>query len=220
MEGAHGAPQETKSPTRARRVWRVVRWPVWIVLMLYIAVVIYRVPAMQDKQKTDAAVTFMFSQTLSPSAALGADLPPVPDAALNNSTLFGVDANHNGIRDDIEVAVFKLHPDSARVRAAELQYALEAQLELSSVFNQDTWVAEAKYEAHGINCLADTAVAVYPKGSTESITKPNAWRLETEALVFNTDARKQKRQQIQAYEVPFVDSSTTSCDVDIASLPN
>lgn len=219
MEDAGGGIAETKPQTKARRVWHILRWPVWTVLVLYIGVVVYRVPAMGEKQKTAAAIAFIQSQKITTADATGADLPAVPDEALNNATLAGADANHNGIRDDVELAIFKLHPDSARIRAAELQYALESQLELTQVFNQDTWVAEAKYEAHSINCLGDAAYSVY-SNAQDKITKSTDLRIETENLVFNTTARKLKRQIIGAYEVAFVDSSAESCDIDLASLKN
>jgi hypothetical protein len=35
------------------------------------------------------------------------ELPPVPDQKLNNSTLFGIDFNNNGVRDDLEHWIVK-----------------------------------------------------------------------------------------------------------------
>lgn len=197
---------EVKPPTRARRAWRVLRWPVWTVLALYVALVAYRVPAMFDKQKTTAAVAFMQSQKLDWATATGKNVPDAPDEALNNATLLGTDTNHNGIRDDVELAINKLHPNQAAVRAAELQYALELQLELSQVFNTDTWVAEAKYEAHGIDCLVEAAHPQY--------FQAKEWMKETEDLVFNTEKRKLKRQFVGIFESAFVSSDQASCDID------
>ncbi len=37
----------------------------------------------------------------------GHTLPPVPDPALNSATLGGIDSNHNGVRDDVERAIYK-----------------------------------------------------------------------------------------------------------------
>ena len=39
-------------------------------------------------------------------------------------TIAGIDANKNGIRGDMELAIFKQYPDSAKTRAVLLQYAL------------------------------------------------------------------------------------------------
>ena len=71
----------------------------------------------------------------------GEHLPPPPDPAQVDATIEGVDANGNGIRDDVELAIFKKYPNSARIRAAELQYAMALQMYLSKVFNSETLVA-------------------------------------------------------------------------------
>jgi hypothetical protein len=42
-----------------------------------------------------------------PEIINGYTLPPKPDPKINNSTLLGIDANKNGIRDDIERWIVK-----------------------------------------------------------------------------------------------------------------
>jgi len=39
----------------------------------------------------------------------GYKLPPEPDPQVNNSTLLGVDVNHNGVRDDVERWIYKTY---------------------------------------------------------------------------------------------------------------
>ena len=34
-------------------------------------------------------------------------LPPEPDPKINNSTLLGIDSNKNGVRDDVELWIYK-----------------------------------------------------------------------------------------------------------------
>jgi len=41
----------------------------------------------------------------------GHRLPPEPDPKINNSTLLGVDVNHNGVRDDVERWIYKKYKD-------------------------------------------------------------------------------------------------------------
>ena len=60
---------------------------------------------------------------------MGKNLPSDP-GALADATVQGVDANQNGIRDDVELAVFKEYPNSAKTRAVLLQYALALQMEV------------------------------------------------------------------------------------------
>ncbi|MFY9463152.1 MAG: hypothetical protein WAP52_03130 [Candidatus Sungiibacteriota bacterium] len=82
-----------------------------------------------DKQKTDEQVAKIHATKLSLDDVMGKNLPPDPGVEADK-TLQGIDASRNGIRDDVELAIFKLHPDSARIRAVLLQYALALQGEL------------------------------------------------------------------------------------------
>src|SRR6266404_3542042 len=115
---------ESQKPSFSRRAWRVVRIPVYAILVLYIGLAIYRVPALLDKKKTQEVVDKIHAEKLTLKDVMGESLPPEPDASLKDATVAGIDANSNGIRDDVELAIFKLHLDSARIRAAELQYAM------------------------------------------------------------------------------------------------
>ena len=38
-------------------------------------------------------------------------LPPEPDPKINNSTLLGIDSNNNGVRDDVEIWIYKTYKD-------------------------------------------------------------------------------------------------------------
>ena len=37
----------------ARKIWRVIRWPVWVLLALVITLLVWRVPAVLEQQKTE-----------------------------------------------------------------------------------------------------------------------------------------------------------------------
>ena len=41
----------------------------------------------------------------------GHTLPPEPNKAINNSTLLGIDVNHNGVRDDVERWIYQNYKD-------------------------------------------------------------------------------------------------------------
>jgi len=47
----------------------------------------------------------------------GHTLPPEPDPTLNNATLGGVDSNGNGVRDDVERAIYKKYDKKLHVMA-------------------------------------------------------------------------------------------------------
>lgn len=69
------------------------------------------------KVKTDQEVVVINGHTL----------PPEPDPAINNSTLLGIDSNNNGVRDDVEIYIYKRFSKEAEfpktMTAIAMQYA-------------------------------------------------------------------------------------------------
>ena len=43
----------------------------------------------------------------------GHTLPPEPDPKINNATLLGVDSNDNGVRDDVEIWIYKKYQNES-----------------------------------------------------------------------------------------------------------
>jgi hypothetical protein len=205
-----------------RRAWHFVRWPLLVLLLLYIGLVIWRVPAALDKQKADAMVIKIHAQKITLADVMGANLPPPPDPQENNATVAGIDKNDNGVRDDVELAIFKEYPNSAKIRAAELQYALAEQLFLTSVFDKATWVAAAEEEARSIECID----SLYPRGTglgadlkkyIQIVTK---YSDEIANSVFNTQMRKNAEDQAYSFTTSVGTAPGVSCDVDLSTLPN
>jgi len=193
------------------RVWRIIRIPLAVIVILFLALVIYRIPAAVERQKTKEAIDKIQAQKLTLADVLGKNLPPEPDPTLKDATVEGIDANGNGIRDDVELAIFNLHPDSAKIRAAELQYAMELQTELTQVFNSETLVATIQQEDSGFFCIGDAVPA----------QSPNILSKEVEKIVFDTPARAEKHQQVfKSYMTSYKEPNGPYCDVDLASLPN
>lgn len=209
-----------------RRVWRIVRIPLAVIFILFVALVIYRIPAVKERQKTEEVVKKIHSQKLTLADVMGQNLPPEPDSRLKDATVEGIDANSNGIRDDVELAIFKLHPDSARIRAAELQYAMALQRELTKdVFNQETLVAVLQEKSRASLCVTDTGPKVSRLDSSETINKALAVtdtrKQEVENLVSNTDQRRTRRQKIrEKYMTSYGDVAGSECDINLMSLPN
>ena len=61
----------------------------------------------------------------------GHTLPPEPNPAINNATLLGVDSNENGVRDDVEIYIYKRFrnfENSRKDRAIAMQYAKATQI--------------------------------------------------------------------------------------------
>lgn len=201
-----------------RRTWRIVRIPLGVLLILYVGLVIYRIPAAFERLKTEETVARIHAQKLTLADVTGERLPPVPDPSEADATVEGVDANANGIRDDVEIAIFKLYPNSARIRAAELQYARALQMELVEVFNSETLVATIQEESRGSGCLFDTTSGMI---LTERNRVTQARKAEIYDFSFNTDERKQKHGDIfEKYMTSHGDWGNSNCDIDLSSLSN
>ncbi|MDD5551343.1 MAG: hypothetical protein PHS34_08795, partial [Candidatus Omnitrophica bacterium] len=125
-----------------------------IIIVLYIGVVIYRIPAAVERQRAEKIVPQIHNQKLTMDDVMGTHLPPEPDSKLNNSTLEGIDANRNGIRDDVELAIFKLYPDSAKIRSGALQYAKGLQMHFrKDITNSEIFVAVIQEWGRGYSCF-------------------------------------------------------------------
>lgn len=183
------------------------RWWFWVLatpLLLFIAVVIYRIPFVIEKEKTEKVVAQIHSQKLTIEDVNGEHLPPPPDPAQADATIEGVDANANGIRDDVELAIFKKYPNSAKIRAAELQYAKALQMEFTFAFNSETLVNIIEEQGRGYLCITNDARIA-----------------EVENWAVNTNARKQFREDIRRkYMASFGLNSTNECDIEPESLTN
>ena len=139
----------------AKRVWMFVRWPLLVLVLAYVAVVIYRIPAVGEAQRTKVAVANIAARHITLADVEGTNLPPVPYQPENDATVAGIDKNGNGIRDDVERAIFANYPNDAKIRAAELQYAMTEQMFLTDVFNTDTWKAAAYQDARSAVCISE-----------------------------------------------------------------
>src|SRR3989344_7079340 len=211
--------------SRGKRIWRIARWSLGIIVLLYVGLVIYRIPAVGEKERTKETVAFIHAQKVTLDDVWAKNLPTTYDPELIASTIEGVDENKNGIRDDVEKAILETHYDSARVRAAEMQYAVALQMELKQVFNSETLVAASQEESRGSYCVSDTQPKVSLSDSHDVIVKAFAIgeerQKEVESLVFNTEMRKQRQDEIfNKYMVSHGDIGGQNCDIDLVSLPN
>lgn len=205
------------SQQTVQKILFVCRWVPITLLLLFILIVLLRIPVLLDKKKTQEAVVQIQARHITIGDVLGANLPPAPNQAQNDATLVGVDANKNGIRDDIELALFSTSA-SARVRAAELQYVFAKQLALTSVFNSDTWVAFAVQENRGFQCLGQT---LRREGVSEDDLIPTVIaRVEhLTASMLDTQLRKDTYERNMQFMAGYVLDRSHVCDVDQGTLP-
>lgn len=161
-----------------KKVWGYIRWPLIIFIIAFIVFIAWRVQVLNDKEATEEAVAAIHANKLT-WADINGDLPPEPDAATNNATLAGVDSNQNGIRDDVERAIYIKYKSTPKVAIAMLQYAKALQMEFTHVRNSETLVAVIQVESRGSLCVLDTEKSD-----------------EVAELVFNTDARRKAQEDI------------------------
>lgn len=192
---------------------KIAVWTVASILGLYILLVIYRVPFVLEKQKTDEAVAKIHATKLTLDDVMGKNLPPVPDQKLNDSTIAGIDANNNGIRDDIEIAIFKKYPDSAKIRAALLQYAMALQMEMTQkIINAESVTAVAEETSRGFDCVGSTVQR--GDGDYEILVSYIDF---VKNIQNNTNSRKEHQKnfykQLGSYTLP------SGCDIELSKLP-
>lgn len=194
--------------------WKFGRFIYGFFIALFIILVVWGLWQVYDKDKTEKAVFRINSVRITLTDVMGENLPPKPDQTLNDSTVEGIDANDNFIRDDVELAIFEKYPDSAKIRAAMLQYAQALQMELTMVFNSETLVATIQKEDLAYECLDNASVE-------KDFSTINKYEKEIENIVLNTDLRNKiqldnSKKYMTTYSLP----PGGQCDVDLKDLPN
>lgn len=200
----------------------VLKWTAVILVGLFGLGVLFRIPFYIQNKKTDEQVAKIHATKLTMDDVMGVNLPPDPGAEAGK-TVAGIDINENGIRDDVELAIFKEYPNSAKTRAVLLQYALALQMEVVQPFENERNVTEVvREEDRADSCVADTLV---PRETPES------WRSSTDVekidkiinfvkeKQFDTQDRKVARNNFFEKLGSYA-SLDSACDIDYSILPN
>ena len=191
-----------------KKIFKVILVILAVLFLLFAGLVAVGFSRRFEKDKTDVAIARINSTKITLDDVMGKYLPKKPDQALNDATIEGVDANKNYIRDDVELAIFEKYPNSAKIRAAELQYAQALQLELTQVFNSESLIQAIRKESNAYSCL-----------SNADHKNLDINEKEVENLILNNADRKKQ------YENSFKFMTTYSllngsCDIDLSSLSN
>jgi hypothetical protein len=178
-------------------IWKWVKWPFFVLVFLYAVLVGWRAFWLFEEEKTAEAVASIHADRLE-WGDINGKLPPEPDPVLNNETLTGVDSNTNGIRDDVERAIYLKYKDQQRLVVAMLQYAKALQKEFTDVYNSETLVAVIQEQSRGALCIL----------KDEPIE-------EVRDLVFNTKIRNDYSEQLyEKYMTSYGLPSTGECDLE------
>ena len=192
------------------KILKIGMWHVLVVAVSFVGLIIYRIPFVAEEERTAEAVARIQSQHLTLKDVTGENLPPTPEPILVGATVEGIDANQNGIRDDVELAIFERYPNDIKIRAALLQYAMALQLELTEVFNSETWVAVTQKISRGFGCIYDS-IDVNNLNFTLNKIK------EIEIIVRNSAERKNHYQNLDEFQTTFTITKENDCDITISN---
>jgi len=198
----------------AHKIFKILKWAFFVLVAFYIILVIVRVFHMFDVEKTDKQVQVIHSTKITLDDVLGSNLPPDPGIEADE-TVEGIDANKNGIRDDVELAIFKAYPDSAKTRAALLQYVLALQMGITQNFiNTDIATEISREVSRGSDCIGRSI----PEG--ESSFDEYLFLTEfARDTIFNTKERKNAETSFFEKVRSYSDLEEV-CDLDYTKLPN
>ena len=146
---------------------------------------------------------------------MGKNLPPNPGAEADK-TVQGIDANQNGIRDDVELAVFKEYPNSSKTRAVLLQYALALQMEvIQPMINKGTVGEIANKQDRAIFCIAEIVSIKGEDGVILALEKYGKFIFDKQ---YNTDIRKKAHKDFYSLLQSGRIDDSVSCDINLVSL--
>lgn len=206
--------EEEKSVlTKWSRPRRIFFGVVFLILVALSVVTVLRIAYVS--RHTPEQVAKIHATKLTMDDVMGVNLPPDPGAEADK-TVAGIDANANGIRDDVELAIFKEYPNSAKTRAVLLQYALALQTEMTlPILNTETATAVVE----DIESRAD--VCIWSLSSRADMDKFMRETEKNENFVknrqINTEERREHLHDFYKY-VGSYSASNDGCDVDISVL--
>lgn len=193
-----------------------------VIFIIYVALVIVRAYHFWIVDKTNVQVEKIHATKLTLDDVFGKNLPPDPGTEADK-TVAGIDVNQNGIRDDVELAIFKEYPNSAKTRAVLLQYAFALQMGFTQpIINTETVTEIVREQDRAGSCVAD---ALVPRKSPESdrsypeVEKIFSFTDSVEEKQINTDRRKKVWLDFLK-KVGSYSSMNNVCDIDYSVLPN
>ena len=212
-------------PSLTFSLWKGSRRTFYIALFLLLLFYCFRGPVLTEKKLTQQAILKIKETKLTLDDVMGKNLPPEPDQTLNDATLAGIDVNNNGIRDDVELAIFKKYPNSAKIRAALLQYAKALQLiMIYDVTNTEIATAIAEIESKGNSCISELVVMEFASLSPEKallsakIERDDALTQFVNERQFNITERKERKNVFSKSVRTF--TLLQGCDIGLSRLSN
>jgi len=145
----------------------------------------------------------------------GHRLPPEPDKALNDSTLFGIDSNNNNVRDDVERWIYETYKDKHPIH---IDIAMQAGRAWQKVLEDPTRAKEI-YPIMDAVTWCEGYYQIYAKYFNEPIlVHEDIDNKSFDNFVLNTPERKQAYDQYDTllsgdtYSTPKIGEGKSFCD--------
>ena len=207
----------TNKKSLLQKIFKILKWSFFILIALIFILFVVRLFHSFNVDKTNRQVSIIHGTKLSIDDVEGKNLPPVPGVEADK-TVQGIDVNKNGIRDDVELAIYKEYPNSAKTRAVLLQYALTLQMEFVQPFINVGVAGEvANKDDRSIFCMSEVTPSGGESGVIEAIQKYGKFVYD---LQFNTQERNTKHKEFYSYVKNGRTDELINCDIDLSKLPN
>lgn len=207
--------RESGKPKRSfgRKIFCFIKWFLIIILALFVAALILRTIQLSKIDKTNKQVEIIHSTKITMADVMGDNLPPDPGEEADK-TIAGVDVNKNGIRDDVELAIFREYPNSAKTRAALLQYARAHSMTLQQPFMNNEVATEISREiSRGSYCIGESIP------EEDSFQRFLSLTNFMESILFNTEGRVNFSNDFFEKVRSYSDLES-ECDLDYTVLPD
>ena len=208
----------------AHKFFKILKWAFLILVLGFIVLVGFRMSYLKKMDKINVQVERIHNARITMDDVMGKYLPPDPGAEADK-TIEGIDINKNGIRDDVELAIFNKYPNSAKTRAVLLQYAFALQMEFTQPMLSTEIVTEVVTElGRADTCVVETLYPIYD----DRQTRTNKEVLEIEKYInfvrnkqSNTEDRMKYKENFYEFLRSYGNSENKQiCDINIATLPN
>lgn len=195
---------------------KVLRVSAFIIISVFIILFVIGTVHLNSVEKTQKAVEKIRNTKLTLDDVMGKNLPPDPGAS-GDETIQGIDANSNGIRDDVELEIFKEYPNSAKTRAVLLQYALALQMEMTQdLVNKETVTAVAEEGDRAFFCVGNI---LSRKNIDVYMEETSKLKKFIEDIQLNNKNRKEAQDNFYKNLGSYT-SPNESCDLDLNSFTN
>lgn len=206
----------------AQRIFKIFVWVILVLAGLFIVFIIIRTFHYFDVQKTNNQVNIIHGTKLSLDSVMGTNLPPLPGLEADK-TIQGIDANDNGIRDDVELAIFTEYPNSAKTRAVLLQYALVLQMMTipESLVNEEIATSVMQEKSRAYICIG--SILIRDEDNEKIMNKyfedSDNLRSYVGNKQLNTEDRLKNDKDFYEKVRSYSDVEQI-CDIDYSKLPN